>query len=101
MQLSKKNRDKERSLDWEIEGEMGKGAEGEVLMEEEREEEVNWDRYLPHMPIRVLLVEGDDSTRQIIAALLRKCSYKGDLAYALSLVSLFCELVQSETYLIN
>ncbi|KAJ8485586.1 hypothetical protein OPV22_018071 [Ensete ventricosum] len=28
------------------------------------------------MPVRVLLVEGDDSTRQIIAALLRKCGYK-------------------------
>ncbi|KAL2345959.1 hypothetical protein Fmac_007244 [Flemingia macrophylla] len=28
------------------------------------------------LPLRVLLVEADDSTRQIIAALLRKCSYK-------------------------
>ncbi|KAJ3690711.1 hypothetical protein LUZ61_019875 [Rhynchospora tenuis] len=58
---------------------MVKGGETEVvLMEEEREEEVNWDRYLPHMPVRVLLVEGDDSTRQIISALLRKCSYRVD-----------------------
>ncbi|CAK9143990.1 unnamed protein product [Ilex paraguariensis] len=30
---------------------------------------------LPRMLLRVLLVEADDSTRQIIAALLRKCSY--------------------------
>ncbi|KAJ8485567.1 hypothetical protein OPV22_018052 [Ensete ventricosum] len=28
------------------------------------------------MPVRVLLVEGDDSTRRIIAAHLRKCSYR-------------------------
>lgn len=38
---------------------------------------VRWERFLPKMVLRVLLVEADDSTRQIIAALLRKCSYKG------------------------
>nr|KYP71999.1 Two-component response regulator-like APRR5 [Cajanus cajan] len=37
---------------------------------------VRWERFLPRMVLRVLLVEADDSTRQIIAALLRKCSYK-------------------------
>ncbi|PIM97872.1 hypothetical protein CDL12_29652 [Handroanthus impetiginosus] len=37
---------------------------------------VKWERFLPKMVVRVLLVEADDSTRQIIAALLRKCSYK-------------------------
>ncbi|XP_062119964.1 two-component response regulator-like APRR5 [Humulus lupulus] len=36
----------------------------------------SWDRFLPRMMMRVLLVEADDSTRQIITALLRKCSYK-------------------------
>ncbi|XWS61421.1 hypothetical protein CRYUN_Cryun07bG0124500 [Craigia yunnanensis] len=39
-------------------------------------EAVNWERFLPRMALRVLLVEADDSTRQIIAALLRKCSYR-------------------------
>ncbi|KAE8697202.1 Two-component response regulator-like APRR9 [Hibiscus syriacus] len=34
-----------------------------------------WERFLPRMVLRVLLVEADDSTRQIIAALFRKCSY--------------------------
>lgn len=38
---------------------------------------VMWERFLPKLAVRVLLVEADDSTRQIIAALLRKCSYKG------------------------
>lgn len=38
---------------------------------------VRWERFLPRMMLRVLLVEADDSTRQIIAALLRKCSYRG------------------------
>ncbi|TKY61196.1 Two-component response regulator APRR5 [Spatholobus suberectus] len=37
---------------------------------------VRWERCLPRMVLRVLLVEADDSTRQIITALLRKCSYK-------------------------
>ncbi|PHU04469.1 Two-component response regulator-like PRR73 [Capsicum chinense] len=34
------------------------------------------DLCLPKMVLRVLLVEADDCTRQIIAALLRKCSYR-------------------------
>nr|XP_009791122.1 PREDICTED: two-component response regulator-like PRR95 [Nicotiana sylvestris] len=33
---------------------------------------------LKKMVLRVLLVEADDATRQIIAALLRKCSYRGN-----------------------
>ncbi|KAH6756264.1 hypothetical protein C2S53_003684 [Perilla frutescens var. hirtella] len=37
---------------------------------------VRWEKFLPKMAVRVLLVEADDSTRQIISALLRKCSYK-------------------------
>ncbi|KAJ0964223.1 hypothetical protein J5N97_029345 [Dioscorea zingiberensis] len=43
---------------------------------EESMEEVRWERLLPRMPVRVLVVEGDDSTRQIITALLRKCGYR-------------------------
>ncbi|XP_057973482.1 two-component response regulator-like APRR5 [Malania oleifera] len=38
--------------------------------------EVGRERILPPIVLRVLLVEADDSTRQIIAALLRKCSYR-------------------------
>lgn len=37
---------------------------------------MRWERFLPRMVLRVLLVEADDSTRHIIAALLRKCSYR-------------------------
>ncbi|CAN4085623.1 unnamed protein product [Withania somnifera] len=37
---------------------------------------LKWERFLPKMVFRVLLVESDDSTRQIVAALLRKCSYR-------------------------
>uniref|UniRef100_A0A0D3C6M3 Response regulatory domain-containing protein n=2 Tax=Brassica oleracea var. oleracea TaxID=109376 RepID=A0A0D3C6M3_BRAOL len=39
-------------------------------------EVVRWEKYLPTTVLRVLLVESDDSTRQIITALLQKCSYK-------------------------
>ncbi|XP_008777759.1 two-component response regulator-like PRR95 isoform X2 [Phoenix dactylifera] len=47
-------------------GEEGEGETGVV----------RWERFLRRMSVRVLLVEGDDSTRHIIAALLRKCSYR-------------------------
>ncbi|KAK7836927.1 two-component response regulator-like aprr5 [Quercus suber] len=47
-------------------------GEEEVESEERRRNEVA----PPRMALRILLVEADDSTRQIIAALLRKCGYK-------------------------
>ncbi|KAI3720537.1 hypothetical protein L2E82_31524 [Cichorium intybus] len=37
---------------------------------------MRWGKFLPKMVLRVLLVEPDDSTRQIITLLLRKCNYK-------------------------
>ncbi|KAF8082510.1 hypothetical protein N665_0822s0022 [Sinapis alba] len=37
---------------------------------------VKWERFLPKIALRVLLVEADDSTRQIISALLKKCSFR-------------------------
>lgn len=37
---------------------------------------VNWEKFLPRMSLRVLLVEADDSTRKVVAALLRKCGYR-------------------------
>lgn len=58
-------------------------GENGVMQMQTREEQSNnasavrWERFLPRMVLRVLLVEPDDSTRQIIAVLLRKCSYKG------------------------
>lgn len=57
---------------------------------------VRWERFLPRMVLRVLLVEADDSTRQIIAALLRKCSYKGKL---LGFVSKFGSIASSSSFL--
>ncbi|MQM02496.1 hypothetical protein Taro_035266 [Colocasia esculenta] len=49
---------------------------GEKAGEDQGGRVVRWERFLPRMCLRVLLVEADDSTRQIIAALLRKCSYR-------------------------
>ncbi|KAF8664761.1 hypothetical protein HU200_054483 [Digitaria exilis] len=37
---------------------------------------VKWDQILPRRSLRVLLVEHDDSTRQVVTALLRKCGYR-------------------------
>ncbi|XP_061364055.1 two-component response regulator-like APRR5 isoform X2 [Gastrolobium bilobum] len=60
----------ERQREEEEEEESGTGSRDELrgLM--------RWEKFLPKMVLRVLLVEADDSTRQIIAALLRKCNYK-------------------------
>ncbi|KAL6846713.1 hypothetical protein ACP4OV_024161 [Aristida adscensionis] len=49
----------------------GEGEEGPAAEGSSRE-----TRMLPRMPVRVLLAEGDDSTRHIISALLRKCGYR-------------------------
>ncbi|XP_010541507.1 PREDICTED: two-component response regulator-like APRR5 [Tarenaya hassleriana] len=46
----------------------GEGGDGKGL--------VKWERFLPKIALRVLLVEADDSTRQIVGALLRKCGYR-------------------------
>ncbi|GER33432.1 pseudo-response regulator 5 [Striga asiatica] len=55
----------------------GGGATAEVVAAASGSSSVvRWERFLPKMVVRVLLVEADDSTRQIIAALLRKCSYR-------------------------
>ncbi|KAI9110702.1 hypothetical protein K1719_018140 [Acacia pycnantha] len=56
-------------------------AEKEESGTESKDEELNdglmqWKNFLPKMTLRVLLAEADDSTRQIIAALLRKCNYR-------------------------
>ncbi|XP_071734124.1 two-component response regulator-like APRR3 isoform X2 [Rutidosis leptorrhynchoides] len=37
---------------------------------------VQWERFLPIRSIKVLLVENDDSTRHVVSALLRNCSYE-------------------------
>uniref|UniRef100_A0A0E0MCP4 Uncharacterized protein n=1 Tax=Oryza punctata TaxID=4537 RepID=A0A0E0MCP4_ORYPU len=37
---------------------------------------IRWDQILPRRSLRVLLVEHDDSTRQVVTALLRKCGYR-------------------------
>ncbi|XP_010253458.1 PREDICTED: two-component response regulator-like PRR37 [Nelumbo nucifera] len=37
---------------------------------------VRWERFLPLRSLKVLLVENDDSTRHVVTALLRNCSYE-------------------------
>ncbi|CAA7406286.1 unnamed protein product [Spirodela intermedia] len=37
---------------------------------------VGWERFLPVRSLKVLLVENDDSTRHVVNALLRNCSYE-------------------------
>lgn len=44
---------------------------------------IHWERFLHVRTLRVLLVENDDSTRHIVGALLRNCSYEGNSAFPL------------------
>nr|XP_010937775.1 two-component response regulator-like PRR37 isoform X2 [Elaeis guineensis] len=37
---------------------------------------IQWERFLTVRTLKVLLVENDDSTRQVVSALLRNCSYE-------------------------
>ncbi|XP_062193186.1 two-component response regulator-like PRR95 [Phragmites australis] len=52
-------------------------GEGEAAAAEGSSRET---RMLPMMPVRVLLAEGDDSTRHVISALLRNCGYRVSVA---------------------
>ena len=45
-----------------------------------------WDGVLPQRHLRVLLVEDDDSTRHVVGALLRNCSYDGMALFLLFLL---------------
>ena len=63
------------------EAEKNNRAESSSSLMTKSEVMTRWERFLPRMMMRVLLVEADDSTRQIIAALLRKCSYRGQLFF--------------------
>ncbi|KAG0484959.1 hypothetical protein HPP92_008808 [Vanilla planifolia] len=49
---------------------------GDSLRSGKQQKGIRWERFLPTRSLRVLLVEHDDSTRHIIAALLRKCCYQ-------------------------
>lgn len=50
---------------------------------------MRWEKFLPKMVLRVLLVEADDCTRQIITALLRKCNYKGTISIIIIIILLY------------
>ncbi|KAK4431258.1 Two-component response regulator-like APRR5 [Sesamum alatum] len=65
----------EKNKKQQITAEGGNGG-GDTAAADSATSFVRWERFLPKMVVRVLLVEADDSTRQIIAALLRKCSYR-------------------------
>ncbi|CAN6206556.1 unnamed protein product [Urochloa humidicola] len=45
-------------------------------MENHHHQQVCWERFLQKKTIKVLLVESDDSTRQVVSALLRHCMYE-------------------------
>lgn len=63
-------------IETEAAGNTNKNKETGAVAEASSSSILKWEKFLPKMVFRVLLVESDDSTRQIVAALLRKCSYR-------------------------
>ncbi|XP_077239621.1 two-component response regulator-like PRR37 [Tasmannia lanceolata] len=65
-----------------IGGDVNGGSEGFVvatqpgLQQQPQGQLVRWERFLPFRSLKVLLVENDDSTRHVVRALLRNCSYE-------------------------
>ncbi|WOG96533.1 hypothetical protein DCAR_0415869 [Daucus carota subsp. sativus] len=60
-------------------GDVKDGSEGGMQVFEQQRSQgssVNWERFLHVRTIKVLLVENDDSTRHVVAALLRNLSYE-------------------------
>lgn len=62
-------------------GDMKDGCEEGIRVHEQKQRSqvslVNWERFLHIRTIKVLLVENDDSTRHIVAALLCNLNYEG------------------------
>lgn len=49
----------------------------QLVMQQPQGSTVCWERFLHLRSLKVLLVEYDDCTRHVVAALLRNCSYEG------------------------
>lgn len=64
----------ERNLGAREEDEPRNGEAG--LQQQPQQRVVRWERFLPVRTLKVLLVESDDSTRQLVSALLRNSSYE-------------------------
>jgi pseudo-response regulator 7 len=62
---------------------------------ENRQQQVYWERFLQKKTINVLLVESDDSTRQVVSALLHHCMYQG----LFILLPLFCLLLKNFVFI--
>ncbi|KAA8549525.1 hypothetical protein F0562_001457 [Nyssa sinensis] len=65
-----------------ITGEINNGSEGAIQVTAGPQKPqpqgpiIHWERFLPIRSLKVLLVENDDSTRHVVSALLRNCSYE-------------------------
>ncbi|XP_058004273.1 two-component response regulator-like PRR37 isoform X3 [Hevea brasiliensis] len=48
----------------------------QIAQQQSQNSVIRWERFLPIRSLKVLLVENDDSTRHVVSALLRNCSYE-------------------------
>ncbi|CAM8970910.1 unnamed protein product [Rhodiola kirilowii] len=69
IQGSKNNSSLETDTSKDEKNDRNSGISGDGLI-------VCWNKFLPFRSLRVLVVESDDSTRQVVGALLKKCGYE-------------------------
>uniref|UniRef100_A0A0D6R118 Response regulatory domain-containing protein n=1 Tax=Araucaria cunninghamii TaxID=56994 RepID=A0A0D6R118_ARACU len=65
--------------DWQLPADANDRLQGAALPQKQPQPQgpvIRWERFLEQRSLRVLLVENDDSTRQVVSALLRNCSYE-------------------------
>lgn len=58
---------------------VSQGVKQAQLLQQQKQTQapaIRWERFLPQRQLRILLVEDDDSTRHVVSALLRNCSYE-------------------------
>lgn len=61
----------------DVKGRLGGAVQAQTVTQQPQGSTVCWERFLHVRSLKVLLVEYDDSTRHVVTALLRNCSYEG------------------------
>ncbi|KAM1798461.1 hypothetical protein ACFX15_031907 [Malus domestica] len=60
----------------DVKGRLGGAVQAQTVTQQPQGSTVCWERFLHVRSLKVLLVEYDDSTRHVVTALLRNCSYE-------------------------
>ncbi|KAK3227678.1 hypothetical protein Dsin_007540 [Dipteronia sinensis] len=78
-EVVKDDQPKDNNIAEDVKGRGGGAVQASVVLQMPQQQPQGamvWQRFLHLRSLKVLLVENDDSTRQVVAALLRNCSYE-------------------------